>query len=1465
MSSDQTYTRRINIYMDTGQAEASYNKLVQADKNYRDNLDELKKKQKEAADAVAKGSEEAKKKYDEVTKKIADQKNKLQDLLQQQEKSYQAAQTGGAKEAVAYDAVTASIKKQEAAIANLNTRAEKARLASEAGTPEAKKRFEDLTAQIARQETAMKSNTEAMERARKKVSGELSPNFKELTSVVKQLERELHDMSKEDAGFEAKRLQYNQAREALNQYGSSLLTVKERLKDFLKEARGAAVGVLVGNTVQAVMEKVTGSISGLISGAYKVADEVSAIQKTTNLSDAGVRELNAELSKFDTRTATSELRGLAAEAGKLGKESVEDIKRFVDEANQIKVALGEDLGEEATTQIGKVADIFDTSMLKIGSGINEIGQKSSAAESYVTQFIFRIAGGAKTLGIAAGDVLGYGAALDINGAQLEASATALQNVLFDFEKNAEKFGKTVGMAKGEMRKLIDDKGINAAFLEFLKRLRDTSSSSEELLKKMEALGIDGSRGAATFLTLAENIDLVVEQQKIANAAIADGSSITREYETRNNNLAGTIDRIGKEWAKLTTSREVLSWIEGGANVTLLFVRALSQVPTWINENRTAFSLLITMMVLYNRQKIASIISTTSETAVEIIGTTWKKAKAAATWLANAAVVAYNLTILAFTSRAGFAAAATVVWTKALQGLQLSMGVVVAAAAAISAAAKYYADNNEAAVKHERSRVVMASMLSRYLQALAEDQEKLNNTIKNYNTLSEEQRDNFREETKMKAEALKAEIAQLRAQQADVEDTGMATYGDALAVIGKVLTFQTKIADATDEIHQRSVKNGKEAAASYDNDIQRLEQGLKEYKQALEDTKPAIDLYAEAMLIAGINAEDLRKKIALLEKAMERATSKKDIAVIAKAIEDAKKQLEKFNVKVVDDKKMQSELDSFKKFMEKLAAIKREVDAAGENADIKELQRLKEKYIALEQEAKSYFDKGVISLDKYNKARLQIEKIYAKELEQLEDKQFMSRSEKELQASLNALQKYYEGVKLEEYKSYADGAISKETYEAKVQGIDSASKQAQYRVFMDYYDTLKEAYKNDADKTAQLEQQKVDMKNAAYEVDITNYIAALDRKRQSEVAQGNADVINAELGGNPMAIRDAKLAQVESDLAFELQLHKDNQEKINLAYAEAAAARKAIQEEYLTNMSSQISNFGSFVTSLFSGVNEILDRIDQRKLEASQAKYRKQSEYLKLQLDRRIITQKQYDQKVEALDKEQDRKELELKRKGFARNKAIRISEAVIATATGAIEAYKSMAGIPYVGPALGAIAAGAVAAFGAVKIGLIASEPAPSYGEGTIFGGDLHSDASKGNPVIDPKTGKVLARVERGEALISADTTAANMPVIRALHAAKGRSIAEQYGFARSNINYSRAYENIALENGGFFSTNRTGAMQAQPVQHFNSTYDSSRLERQNERIISLLEGLNDKDSGVTLTDFYQKEKTLKIVRGKQI
>ena len=90
--------------------------------------------------------------------------------------------------------------------------------------------------------------------------------------------------------------------------------------------------------------------------AYASVDAaMAAVEKYTGLARSEVESLNEAFRHIDTTTSIEGLNALAADAGRLGINSREQILQFVEAADQINTALGEELGEGAVKNIGKLA------------------------------------------------------------------------------------------------------------------------------------------------------------------------------------------------------------------------------------------------------------------------------------------------------------------------------------------------------------------------------------------------------------------------------------------------------------------------------------------------------------------------------------------------------------------------------------------------------------------------------------------------------------------------------------------------------------------------------------------------------------------------------------------------------------------------------------------------------------------------------------------------------------------------------------------------------------------------------------------------------------------------------------------------------------------------------------------------------------------------------------------------------
>lgn len=312
-----------------------------------------------------------------------------------------------------------------------------------------------------------------------------------------------------------------------------------------------------------------GKISGAAAQAWPVADfvqqgmayagefvsaytameqQMADVRKFTGLTVEDVAALNEEFKKIDTRTSRENLNKLAQEAGRLGKNSREDVLGFVRAADQINVAL-DDLGEGATLMLSKLTGAFgdesrygtEQSLLKVGSVINELSQNCSASSSYLAQFASRVSGVGAQAGMTVQQIMAFAAVLDSNNQGLEASATALSQILVRLYQEPAKYAKVAGLDVKSFSDLIR-KDANAALLQFLESL-NKAGGINNLAPMFKDMGESGQGAIAALSVLAGQIDKVKEQQAVANEAFAEGSSVVREAAMANSTAEASIEKL----------------------------------------------------------------------------------------------------------------------------------------------------------------------------------------------------------------------------------------------------------------------------------------------------------------------------------------------------------------------------------------------------------------------------------------------------------------------------------------------------------------------------------------------------------------------------------------------------------------------------------------------------------------------------------------------------------------------------------------------------------------------------------------------------------------------------------------------------------------------------------------------------------------------------------------------------------
>ena len=416
--------------------------------------------------------------------------------------------------------------------------------------------------QILQSEKKWKETKHAYEAEKKLVEGlgnavkDLSKkNYKELQQEVKTLHAIMRDGTVKKGTDDWKNLaeRIKLAKKEMREYTEATKehqSIFSRFINFLNTNWGAftqIIGTATGLTVTA---------RKAVQAYAEMEEEMANVRKYTGMTDEKIRELNEDLKKMDTRTSREELNKLAGEAGRLGIQGKDAILEFVDAADKISVALGDDLGENAVRDIGKLAQTFGDAddmglrgaMLSTGSAVNELAQSSSAAAGYIVDFTAKIAGSANQAGIAQTQVMGYASVLDQNMQHMETASTALSQLITKIYQDPAKFAKLAGQDIKEFTDLLSTDA-NAALLKFLEAMQQ-KGGFESLAPMFSEMGLSGTRAVGVLSTLATNLENIKVQQEIAAKAFKDGTSVLNEFDRMNDTVQAGIDKAKKAFHEI---------------------------------------------------------------------------------------------------------------------------------------------------------------------------------------------------------------------------------------------------------------------------------------------------------------------------------------------------------------------------------------------------------------------------------------------------------------------------------------------------------------------------------------------------------------------------------------------------------------------------------------------------------------------------------------------------------------------------------------------------------------------------------------------------------------------------------------------------------------------------------------------------------------------------------------------------
>ena len=449
---------------------------------------------------------------------------------------------------------------------------------------------------------------------------EVEATISSLTAKIKQLENEQKKLPIGTQEYINKSMELKELRAilheqkvAVNDLGDHWLTMGEKVAN--------ASNMIMG--VQSIFQMIdlsVGKLKDLAKDAAELDDVYADVMKTTGLTHEQVEKLNETFKKMDTRTAREQLNQLAYEAGKLGINTEEGVAQFVSASDKINIALGDVLGDGAMVTIGKLADVYAKStkqlseagddlekkMLAIGSAVNMLGQSSTANEGYLVEFLSRMGGIATQANLSADAILGFASALDQDMMKQEMSATAFQKFIMQMIKKPAEFAKAARMEVNQFTDLMQ-KDMNEALLKVLEGFQGEGGLIA-LQPIFEDLGLDAARAASVISSMANSIDQIREAQAIANSELTTGSSVIKEFNTKNETMQAQAEKAKKrfEEVRIELGNElypVLIHLQKTGTVFMKWFAALAQV---VKNNRWILLSFTTALIALNYAKLKKI-------------------------------------------------------------------------------------------------------------------------------------------------------------------------------------------------------------------------------------------------------------------------------------------------------------------------------------------------------------------------------------------------------------------------------------------------------------------------------------------------------------------------------------------------------------------------------------------------------------------------------------------------------------------------------------------------------------------------------------------------------------------------------------------------------------------------------------------------------------------------------------------
>ncbi|MEE0922661.1 MAG: phage tail tape measure protein [Paludibacteraceae bacterium] len=1160
-----------------------------------------------------------------------------------------------------------------------------------------RKEIKKTEAEIRKMESGTKACQRVFAQLDKASPADLQRALKFLNSELKNIERGSAAWTAQTEKIRRVKAELDKVNAELRQSEGMFARMKNTVNDW-----GASIAAGA-----AAMAGLVAAGKAAVEAYAEMDQEMANVRKYTGMTAEQVDHLNEEFKKMDTRTSREALNQLAQEAGRLGKQSEEDVLGFVRAADKINVAL-DDLGEGATLTLSKLTNIFgdeerlgtERSLLAVGSVINELSQNSTASAPYLAEFAQRLAGVGAQAHMTIPEIMGFAAVLDSQGQKLEMSSTAVSKVIMNLFKSPEKIAKATGMAVNEFAETCK-RSTNEGLLMLLNRLHELGGI-DTLAPVFADMGENGARASAVLSALAGNVDMVRQQQQAANVAFQEAISIDKEFTVQNTTVQADLEKKKKLFREhaVELGEKLLPIMGHFHSSTSMAMKALSIIVDYVIEYKGALITLAAAIAGYTVAVKTTVAIEKLYNGLVLIGNGLKHAQRVAVLASS---LAYNK-LAGHTTRAAAAQKLLNATMKTNPWGLLVAGITAAVAGLVA----YHNKQKEVSAADKAMKEIQGSITSQY----AEQKGKIDMLL---STL-----ENERNSLKKRKAALEELRKIVPGYHAELTNEGKLIRNNKKAIDDYLTALNKKIAmQAYEEKLAEQYRKKAELELKLAEQQKIKSQKHSAYIDANRNDNNTNAAGQKQITFGTIKADAAWN--AYLSASNDVAATEESLLEVNKAIGAINTGMEQFADVV---KTATTETEELEDVITPDPAGGGSGDAPAENAELKAIEDWKNKLLAVNKLA---YMQGEIDFQTYTDRNIQAELGYWEdrvELAEVGSTEYYEALAKKAElekklvvdtgnASIQAEQERYQEEQRILQQRYADGELSHRAYSLAMEKAELTHLKNMVELYeegsteriaaQDKYQKASLKYQKQHAKEAEKIQER--LKRAFF----SKHSGVTDQASY-ETDKLNLDALYSELSAQATT-NQQKLALDRAYREARYQLAKQYNDKEGAAAIDSLRSASDSLVEWLNSegyqaFSQSFSTIVDGMCDIFSGLTDLIDAETELQTAQIEKKY-----------ERELAAAGGNKRKVAQIEAEKEKEIAAVKNEAEKKKYGMQVAAAVAQTAVAAINAFSSAAAIPIVGIIMAPIAAAMAIAAGAIQIATLKKQRDAALAQGYATGG----------------------------------------------------------------------------------------------------------------------------------------------------